>query len=359
MGRDYYKILEVSKKASLEDIKKAYKKLALKYHPDRNSESDKEQAQKKFVEINEAYEVLSDNEKKKVYDLYGEEGLKAGIDPNTSNASNGSSTTYSTSEFPTGGFSFHASDPFSVFEEFFSNSEGGAHHFSFHSSRGSRKHRHPQSHYYDDFMSDEDHRSGNPFVSSFKSRNQYSKQTALVERTFACTLEEIYKGHKKKLRVTRTKFNDRGDSKQESNIVEITVPPGTSAGTEFVVHEAGDIYPGKPAGDVLFVLEEKPHSYYVRDGADLIYTAKITLAQALTGVKITLPTLDGQSVEVLIRDVIKPGFEKRIPDRGMPILKYPGSFGDLIVKFDIQWPNRIEREEDRNEIKRVLGKIKN
>jgi len=74
----------------------------------------------------------------------------------------------------------------------------------------------------------------------------------------------------------------------------------------------------------------------------------------LTGVKISLPTLDGQSVEVVIKDVIKPGYEKIIPDRGMP--SYSGGYGDLIVKFDIQWPNRIEKEEDRSEIKRVLGK---
>jgi len=290
--------------------------------------------------------------KKKIYDQFGEEGLKAGIDPNQAE-----SPAYTTG-FPPGGFSFHASDPFSVFEEFFN---GGGHsggvHFTFNSGNhsGSRKHRFPQS---QNFMEEDDFGyQGYPFASEFKSRNHYSKQTAPVERTFSCTLEELYRGHKKRLRVTRNIFNERGESNQESNIIEITVPPGSTAGTEFVVPGAGDVYPGKPAGDVLFILEEKLHSYYFRDGVDLIYTAKITLAQALTGVKINLPTLDGQSVEVKIRDVIKPGYEKRIPGRGMPIPKYSGSFGDLIIKFDIQWPNRIEKEEDRIEIKRVLGKI--
>jgi len=350
MGRDYYNILGVSKNASLDDIKKAYKKLALKYHPDRNAESDKEKAQKKFVEINEAYEVLSDEEKRKIYDQFGEEGLKAGIDPNQANA-------YASAGFPSGdgGFSFHASDPFSVYEQFFGSGGQGVH-FSY-SGNGSRKHRQPNSQYYDFMSTDDDFgfQSGHPFTSGFtSSRDRYSKPTATVERTFSCTLEELYRGHNKRLRVTRNIFNERGEANQESKIIEIQVPPGAMAGTEFAVHGAGDVYPGRPAGNVLFILEEKPHSYYVRDGADLIYKAKITLAQALTGVKISLPTLDGQSVEVVIRDVIKPGYEKIIPDRGMP--SYSGGYGDLIVKFDIQWPNRIEKEEDRSEIKRVLGK---
>lgn len=351
MGRDYYNILGVSKNASLDDIKKAYKKLALKYHPDRNKEENKEIAQNKFVEINEAYEVLSDDQKRKIYDQFGEEGLKAGVDPNQQQAY--------TSGFSQP-FNFHASDPFSVFEQFFGSNGGGGVHFSYSGKpHSSRKHRHPQSQYYD-FMSEDDDFGGfqeHPF-SGFKSRNHYSKQTAPVERTFSCTLEELYRGHTKRLKVTRTVFSEHGDAKQESNLIEIQVPPGASAGSEFVVKGAGDVYPGKPAGDVVFILEEKSHSYYVRDGVDLIYTAKISLAQALTGVKINLPTLDGQSVEIVIRDVIKPGYEKRIVGRGMPIPKRPGSFGDMVVKFDIQWPSRIENEQDRAEIKRVLGKIK-
>lgn len=142
-------------------------------------------------------------------------------------------------------------------------------------------------------------------------------------------------------------------------MLEINVPPGSSAGTEFIAKEAGDVFPGRKAGDVLFVLEEKPHSYYMRDGDDLNYIAKITLAQALTGVKITLPLLNGENVEVMIRDVIQPGFEKVLRGKGMPRVKSPGQYGDLRVKFDIQWPNKIENEKDRAEIKKVLGKIYN
>jgi DnaJ-class molecular chaperone len=103
MGKDFYSTLGVSRDASLDDIKKAYKKLALKWHPDRNRDN-KEIAEEKFKEVTEAYEILSNSEKKKIYDQFGEEGLKGGMD------------------FSSGGFSgFGSRDPFSVFEEFFGN----------------------------------------------------------------------------------------------------------------------------------------------------------------------------------------------------------------------------------------------
>jgi DnaJ family protein B protein 4 len=365
MGRDYYQILGISKNASLDDIKKAYKKLALKYHPDRNSEINKEAAQKKFVEINEAYEVLSDEQKKKIYDQFGEDGLKAGVDPNQS---------YSAG-FPTGGdghgFSgfnnFHASDPYSVFEQFFSNgSPGGGVHFvysgntprNFRGNQNSSQNpfadyqnssQNPFADYYD--LTDDDYQFSSrqsPFKRSASARGFGRPQkTATVERTFSCTLEELYTGKTKHLKITRTVYNERGEGTPESKIIEITVPPGASAGMEFLLPDAGDLFPGKKAGDVLFVLEEKQHSYYTRDGNDLIYTAKITLAQALTGVKITLPLLSGESVEVIVRDVIQPGFVKVLSGKGMPVPKHPGQYGDLKVKFEIQWPSKIENEKDR------------
>jgi len=363
MGKDYYSILGVSKNASLDDIKKAYKKLALKYHPDRNTESNKEKAQQKFVEINEAYEVLSDEQKKKIYDQFGEEGLKAGIDPNQAaqGGFSGFAPGGSGVNFGGPGFSsFHASDPFTVFEQFF----GPGFRYSYgnlgrnpSSSSGNRNFR-----TFSGFnMPQEDNQYGDYeediFSSPYSRSSSYSKQpTAAVERTFACTLEEIYSGHNKRLRITSSIYNERGEATPQSKIIEIPVPSGAMTGSEFLVHGAGDVYPGKPAGDMIFVLEEKPHNYYKRDCNDIIYTAKITLAQALTGVKINLPTLDGQSVEVLIRDVIKPGYEKRISGRGMPIPKYPGHYGDLIVQFDILWPNRIDSKEDRTLLKKVLGK---
>jgi len=362
LGKDYYQILGVSRSASLDDIKKAYKKLALKYHPDRNTESNKERAQEKFVEINEAYEVLSDEQKKKIFDQFGEEGLKAGIGGGGGGDSSQNFSSDTFRGFPKGaGFTFRASDPNSVFEQFF----GPNFRFSYQSSgKPGRNFRNPVTFSsFPDFEEDfQEEYEQEPFTSGYghsTAGGSRRQPLATVERTFSCTLEELYRGHHKRLRINRTIYNSRGEATPEQKIIQISVPAGSEAGTEFLVPNSGDVYPGgNPAGeDMIFVLEEKPHSYYVRDGKDLIYTAKISLAQALTGVKINLPTLDGQTVEVLIRDVIKPGYEKRITGSGMPLPKYPGHYGDIVVKFDIQWPDRIESEEDRKQIKRVLGKI--
>jgi len=305
--------------------------------------------------------VLSDEQKKKIFDQFGEEGLKAGMGGSGGGGDTGSYNFPSDGSFrgfPGRGFSFRASDPHSVFEQFF----GPNFRFSYQNSGGKPGHRNdngmPFSGFHTDFMNEDDFTEEyehEPYTSGYASRSQ----AATVERTFSCTLEELYRGHNKRLRINRTIYNSRGEATPESKIIQIPVPAGAEAGTEFLVSNSGDIYPGgNPAGnDMIFVLEEKPHNYYIRDGKDLIYTAKITLAQALTGVKIKLPALDGNQVEVLIRDVIKPGYEKRIVGKGMPVPKSNGSYGDIVVKFDIQWPNRIEGEEDRKQIKRVLGKL--
>jgi len=336
-------------------------------------EAEKESARLKFVDINEAYEVLSDQEKKNIYDQYGEEGLKAGVNPNNFNTGGGAGPDSS---------SFHASDPFDIFESFFGKNAGGNVHFTFSTPGGatrgfrqsSSKKPHSSSFTESDFGDQFSSFGGFPssapgsgfggssfggFPSSAPGSGFYRHhpKPTPIERTFSCTLEEIYRGHTKRLRVTRSIFNEYGEVvNQDAKILEIQVPPGAHTGTEFLCKEAGDIYPGKPTGDVIFVLEEKPHDYYQRDGNDVIYTAKISLAQALTGVKIKLPLLSGETTEIVIRDVIKPGHEKVLVGKGMPLAERGGIFGDMIVKFDIQWPNRIESENDRREIKKILGK---
>jgi len=365
MGKDYYKILDISRNATIDDIKKAYKKLALKYHPDRNSDSDKETAKAKFVEINEAYEILSDEKKKKIYDQFGEEGLKAGISASDS----------PDRPAPAPFSSFRASDPFSVFEQFFSKSSGdGDIHFSFlgrnpfHKTGRRRNHNEAFMREEDETVSEEDERGSSRYLYSpiFK-RKPYSQNTftdkkypasrpKTVERPISCTLEEIYRGHTKRLKITRNIFNTYGDATKETKFIDIQIPPGTPAGTEFIVPECGDIYSNSSAGDIVFILEEKPHDYFTRMGDDIIYTATINLSQALTGVKLTIPLLDGKTTsQIEIRDmVIKPGYEKKIVGKGMPI-KSSERFGDLIIKFNIQWPDSID-PADRKELKRILGK---
>jgi len=159
-----------------------------------------------------------------------------------------------------------------------------------------------------------------------------------------------------RLRVTKTIYDEHGGSRQESKIIEINVEPGYRAGQRVTFPEAGDVIPGETPGDLVFVLEEKPHEYYKREGDDLVFTAKISLVQALTGIKITLPTLDGKSENVVIKDfVIDPNYVHRISGRGMPV-HHRGTYGDLLIKFDLQFPKRIGAEE-KKELKNIFARI--
>ncbi|CAK4766599.1 unnamed protein product [Aphanomyces euteiches] len=126
MGKDYYQVLGVKRDATDDELKKAYRKMALKWHPDKNV-NNKEQAQLKFQEVNEAYEVLSDKQKRTIYDQFGEEGLKGGMPGNGGAEAGagffpGGAQSFRSGSFPGGGFSFHSSDPSKIFEQFFGTS---------------------------------------------------------------------------------------------------------------------------------------------------------------------------------------------------------------------------------------------
>jgi len=354
MGKDYYTILEINRNATEEEIKKQYKKLALKYHPDHNL-NNKEYAEEKFKEIGEAYEVLKDKEKRKIYDQFGEEGLKGGA--------------AAASGFQEG-FNFHASDPFSIFEQFFGK-RGGVK-FSYGPGVFDGM---DETHFYnsdfdrmeDDFDIFQNSRGnfGFPRAGSFGTAgfgsprggfNSTHMKGETVERTFTCSLEELYKGFTKRLRLTKTIYSADGNKTQTSKILEIPVQPGWKPGHQVTFKEEGDVYPGRIPGDIVFVLQEKPHPYYHREGDNLVYTGKISLCQALTGVKLLLPTLDGNVREVVLRDVIDPHYVHRVPGAGMPVPNRPGTFGDLVVKFDIQFPKKIS-DRSKVEVKKVLSSL--
>jgi len=105
---------------------------------------------------------------------------------------------------------------------------------------------------------------------------------------------------------------------------------------------------------MIFIVKQKPHQFFHRDHDNLIYTATITLSQALRGVKLGIPHLDGSTREVTIRDrVIDPHYNHRVPGAGMPKPKQPGSFGDLLIKFDIKFPQNLTKEQ-KETIKKAL-----
>lgn len=331
MAKDYYKILGVPKKASDEEIKKAYRKLALKYHPDKNKEKG---AEEKFKELAEAYDVLSDKRKRDIYDQVGEEGLK-----------NGAGAGFGGSGMPGGGtFTYqYQGDPMETFRDFFKNDTmfaqfgfggtpmsmfgdtefigGGGQSFRSNGMPGGAS-----------FFS-----SSNPNASSKKLR-----QDPPIERDLPISLEEILTGCTKKMKITRRITREDGHTYKDDKILAIEVKPGWKSGTKITFKNEGDQSPNSLAADVIFVIRDKPHPQFKRDGSDLKYTARISLKEALMcNSQVRVPTLDGEPVSLAIREIIKPTTTKRLTGRGLPLPKEPKKRGDLIVNFDIQFPTSL------------------
>ena len=137
-------------------------------------------------------------------------------------------------------------------------------------------------------------------------------------------------------------------------ILAIEVKPGWKKGTKITFPEKGNGQPNVVPADLVFIIDEKPHDMFKRDGNDLIYTSKITLVDALTGCTVTIQTLDGRTLTISCNEIITPGYEKIVLKEGMPIAKEPGKRGNLRIKFDIKFPSRLSPEQKAG-VKRLLG----
>eukprot|EP01138_Halocafeteria_seosinensis_P010909 gb/GECG01011142.1/.p1 GENE.gb/GECG01011142.1/~~gb/GECG01011142.1/.p1 ORF type:complete len:296 (+),score=56.34 gb/GECG01011142.1/:1-888(+) len=274
---DYYQILGVNKNASDDELKKAYKKLAVKWHPDKNQDR-KEEAEKKFKEINEAYEVLSDKEKRAIYDKYGEEGLKGGM-PAGGGGGGGGGTTHFEFRDPNEIFAqfFGTKNPFSIFGD-----EGGEDgFFSFGMGPGMGGGMRMGGMGGTGGMGGMGGMGGGGGMPGGKSRGP--KQPPPAKTQLPLSLEELYRGTTKKLKITRKRLNsDQRTTYNDQKVLEVQVRPGWKKGTTVTFEREGDQEPGMIPSDVVFVIGEKPHSVFERDGNNLIHKRRITLKQALT-----------------------------------------------------------------------------
>ncbi len=167
--------------------------------------------------------------------------------------------------------------------------------------------------------------------------------------TLPLTLEELATGASKKLKVTRK----RGGADVEK-LLEVVVKPGWKKGTAVTFDSESDEVPGEVPADIQFVVAEKPHERFVRDGNDLVMAVKLPLAEALCGVRMEVPALDGRTLSLAVPEVVTPGYEKRIKGEGMPISKLPGQKGDLLIRFEVVFP-AVVRESAKVQLKALLG----
>ncbi|XP_062908992.1 dnaJ homolog subfamily B member 13 isoform X1 [Mobula hypostoma] len=301
MGQDYYSILGIIRNATDADIKKAYRKLALKYHPDKTTDPC---ADEKFLQIAEAYDVLSDLRKKATYDKFGEEGLKGGIPSEFGET--GAWTT---------GYTFHGNAN-KIFRDFF----GG----------------------------------DNPFADFFDTKAEINlgfgglrgrgvkKQDPPIERELHLSLEDLYHGCLKKIKISRRVMNEDGHTSSiKDKILTIQVKPGWLSGTKITFPNEGDQGPNNIPSDIIFVVKDKPHPWFCRDKNDLIYNAPIELAKALTGYTVEIETLDDRFLSIPINDIVHPKYTKVVPGEGMPLSKDPLKKGNLIIQFDIKFPDKL------------------
>lgn len=299
-GKDYYKILGVSKNVSDDDLKKAYRKLAMKYHPDQN-QGDK-QAEESFKEVNEAYAVLSDKEKRRQYDMFGADGFQQRF-----------SQEDIFSNFDFGQvfreFGFGSED---VLGRIFGGAGGGRRPFG----RGGGR-------YYSD----------GPFG---RTAQQPQKGTDLVMDMQVSLKEAVFGGSK-------VVGFDKGAGVER---VTVKIPPGISPGKKLRIAGKGQQGAwGGPAGDLLIKILVAPHPVFDRKGGNLIISREITITQAVLGTQIEVPTLDNKTLSLKVPPGTQSHTQLRIKGHGVPRFNKTGR-GDLYVKIVVVLPKSLTPEQE-------------
>ncbi|TRZ43266.1 DnaJ C-terminal domain-containing protein [Robertkochia solimangrovi] len=288
---DYYKVLGIDKSASAADIKKAYRKLARKYHPDVNP-NDKD-AELRFKQLNEANEVLSDPEKRKKYDQYGKDWMHAEEFEKAK-----ASQQYSQSG--SGPFTYSGGTSEEDFSDFFESMFGGG-----------------------------------GFGGGFRSRSQSAKFRGQdYNASVSIPLKEAYTSHKRTFTVNN------------SNI-RITVPAGIEDGQTIKIKgHGGPGVNGGPKGDLYLTFQILNDSDFKREGANLYKTQQIPLIKAVLGGEITIDTFDGM-VKLKLSPGTKNGTKVKLKGKGFPVYKKEGSFGDLFVTYEVSLPGKLTPEQER------------
>ncbi|XP_009408521.2 dnaJ protein homolog isoform X2 [Musa acuminata AAA Group] len=336
----YYEILGVSKNASQDDLKKAYRKAAIKNHPDKGGDPEK------FKELAQAYEVLSDPEKREIYDQYGEDALKEGM---------------------RGGGGGH--NPFDIFESFFGGSPFGGG-----SSRGRRQRRgedaiHPLKVSLEDLYSGISKKlSLSQNVICQKCKGKGSKSGASMSCSgcegsgMKVTIRQLGPGMIQQMQHPCSECKGTGETInekdrcpqckgekviQEKKVLEVVVEKGMQNEQKITFPGEADEAPETVTGDIVFVLQQKDHPKFKRKGDDLYYEHTLSLTEALCSFQFVLTHLDNR--QLLIKsnpgEVVKPDQFKAINDEGMPMYQRPFMRGKLYIHFTVDFPDLLTLDQ--------------
>ena len=352
--RDYYEVLGVEKTASEEEIKKAYRKIAIKYHPDRNP-GDK-QAEEKFKEAAEAYNILHDPQKRQQYDQFGFNGPMGGGAGGFGGF---------------GGASMNMDDIFSMFGDIF-----GGHGFGGFGGRGGR----PQQHRGSDLrlkvrLTLEEINQG--VTKKFKVRKDTTCShchgtgaadgsgretcpTCHGSGVITHTTQSIFgmmqtqgvcptcQGEGQIIKNKCPHCSGTGVTKGEE-VVEINIPAGVAEGMVVNVPGKGNAgHRGGVAGDIQVYIEEEDHNLFVRDGNDLIYNLLLDFPTAALGGEVDIPTIEGNNLKIKIENGTQPGKTMRLRGKGLPAVQgYGSGRGDLVVNISVYVPKTLSREEKK------------
>ncbi|KAL0220619.1 hypothetical protein RCL1_000473 [Eukaryota sp. TZLM3-RCL] len=316
MAKDYYSILGVARNASEDDIKKAYRKAALKWHPDRNPDN-KEVAQQKFVEITEAFDVLKDPQKRSIYDQYGEAGLKGGVHDGSSG-------------MPFSGYSFNPDSVFDIFSQFF----GGRSPFS------------------TGFGSDPFSAFSTGGFEPFGGFPQQKPQDFVHE--VHVDLIDLLHGKHKNVKVSNlSRYRADGSMYTEDKTFKVEIKPGYKDGTKIRFKNEGPQSLNAPPSDVVFLVKVRAHPLFERQGDDLKTVVNVPLATALCGGVLTVPTLDGRLLRLSVHEILTPNVEKLIPVEGLPNPR-TGIRGNLIVLVNVVFPKSLS-ERQKTLLREILS----
>jgi len=341
----YYDLLGVSPKATPEELKKSYRKLALKHHPDKSTEPD---AAEKFKEISQAYEVLSDEKKRQIYDEGGEQAIKEGP----------------------GGGGGGFSSPMDIFDMFFGGNMSGRRGGGREGPKKGRDTVHQLS------VSLEDMYKGTVRKLALQKKvicdvcgGSGGKKGVSAERCSNCRgtgmqvrIQQLGPGMVQQIQSQCSQCNGEGTSispkdrckncngrkiVHERKILEVHVDPGMKDGQKITFSGEGDQEPGLEPGDIIIILDEKSHPTFQRHGNDLVTKMELDLVEALCGFQRSVTTLDDRNLVIthVPGEVMKNGDIRQVMNEGMPTYKLPFDKGRLIIQFTVKFPEKIDAEK--------------